>query len=243
MALFKSQLVTQASGSVGGTTYSHNAGGLYMRARSIPVNPNTQNQANVKAALTAGVNTWTEQLTQQQRNAWDLYALNVPLTNALGDSRPVSGQNMFLRTFIVEGQIASKFSLIVSPTVDAPSIFNLGDFTTPGNPTYSAATGFSMTFTNTDPWANETTGFMLIFQGRPRNPARTYFRGPWRLMNIIRGNDAAAPVSPKTVTAGIVAVTGFPIVAGQKIRTAISVIQPDGRLSTRRELNDAIATA
>ena len=36
---FTSQVYTQASGSVGGLTYSHNRSGMYTRARSTPTDP------------------------------------------------------------------------------------------------------------------------------------------------------------------------------------------------------------
>ena len=41
----------QRSGSIGGATWSHNSSGAYIRARSIPVNPNTDRQNAVRVAV------------------------------------------------------------------------------------------------------------------------------------------------------------------------------------------------
>ncbi|KKM06452.1 hypothetical protein LCGC14_1743870, partial [marine sediment metagenome] len=46
--LFKSGLITQGSGSIGGLTASHNRGGMYFRARTIPTNPATSFQTVVR---------------------------------------------------------------------------------------------------------------------------------------------------------------------------------------------------
>ena len=93
--LIKSQLITQASGSIGGLVGSHNAGGMYFRARTIPVNPGSAAQIavrNIVAQLTAA---WTADLTAAQRTAWQTYADNVPTTNRLGDSINIPASSAF----------------------------------------------------------------------------------------------------------------------------------------------------
>ena len=52
MALIKTgPAVAVISGSVGGTVFSRNKGGAYMRNRSIPVNPQSAAQVVVRAAM------------------------------------------------------------------------------------------------------------------------------------------------------------------------------------------------
>lgn len=237
--IFKSEHITQASGSIAGVTYARAKGGtLYRRARAIPVNPNTTEQVQVRAALTALVTDWINTLTPTQRASWDLYAQNVTVTNKLGSATHISGQNWFIAANTPRRQAAVKLLTAAPTVVAAPSTFDRGDFTTPGTPTLSAASGLSMSFTTADDWANETNSAMLIFQGRPRNPSRTFFNGPYRLIAAIEGDDSSAPSSPFTVAAATIATRGFPLVVGQSVRIVVAVTRADGRLTTRRSLGD-----
>ena len=94
---FKSLIFSEMSGSVGGLTFSHNNGGLYVRARAIPTNPGSPQQDVVRAAFGALVAAWTELLSEAEREAWRVYAANTPLLGPLGDVRNVTGMNMYLR--------------------------------------------------------------------------------------------------------------------------------------------------
>lgn len=232
MALFKSQLVTQASGSVGGTTYAHTSSGLYMRARSIPVNPNSGNQLQVRAALTALVTRWTSVLTAAQRAAWDLWAANTPYTNPLGDSFNISGQNAYIGANVPRQQAIDKLSLGIALVDAAPTVFDRGDFTTPV-PTWSEASGLSAAYTNTDDWAGEAESALLVYQGRPANPSRNFFKGPWRLVGAVEG-DPTPPTSPLTVSAANLTTLGYTITEGQNDWLAAVVVRADGRYSSRR---------
>lgn len=240
---FKSEHMTQVSGSIAGVTYARAKGGtLYRRSRAIPVNPNSPFQVEVRSALTQLVNIWTNTLTPAQRAAWDLYGQNVTVINKLGSAVHISGQNWFIACNTPKVQANSKFTTAIGPELTAPAIFDRGDFTTPGTPTWSASTGFSMTYETTDPWTTAAGGSMFIFQGRPRNPSRAFFNGPYRMIYAIWDSGAGVPPSPITRTAAQVATDGFPLVAGQMIRTVVAVSSPDGRLTTRRSLGDAIVT-
>ena len=95
--LFKSALITQASGSIGGMTASRNKGGAYFRARALPTNPNTPEQQAVRGYLGTLANLWTNVLTPANRVLWDFYAFNVPVINAVGDSIQLTGQQMYIR--------------------------------------------------------------------------------------------------------------------------------------------------
>lgn len=240
---FKSEIVTQASGSVGGVTYSRSKGGtLYRRARAIPVNPNTTFQTQVRSMLTDLVNRWTEVLSAAQRNAWNTYGQNVLFTNALGDPRPISGQNAYIGANTARGTADSKLGLTLGIIDDAPTIFDRGDFTTPVISAASTALGINYTFTNTDTWANEDGAAMLIFQGRPRNQSRLFFAGPWRLVGVTEGDSGTAPTSPGSVSAANMAIRGFTLVADQLCSYTAVVVRADGRWSSRRKLNDFITT-
>lgn len=233
MALFKSQLATSVSGSVGGTTYAHNKSGMYMRARSIPVQPNSTAQVEVRSALTALVTAWKETLTSAQRSAWDLYAQNVPVTNPLGDSINNSGQNWYIGANTPRLQANSKLSAALARVDDGPTIFDRGTFTTPV-PTWTETSGLSLVFTNADAWANEDGAVMLLYQGAPQDSSRNFFKGPWRLVNRIAGDSVTPPTSPSVTSAGLLSALGYTVTQGQRCWLAVAVTRADGRLSTRR---------
>ena len=67
---FKSALVTQASGSVGGMTFSRNRYGMYTRAKGLPVNPNSEFQQAVRQIFSGLSSAWNGVLTSGQRSGW-----------------------------------------------------------------------------------------------------------------------------------------------------------------------------
>lgn len=227
MALFKSALLTQASGSIGGMTLSHNTAGLYIRARTIPVNPNSPAQILVRAAFSGLVNRWTDTLTQIQRDAWELYAANVPLTGPLGDPILVSGQNHYIRSNTPRVQIGTT-------TIDtAPAIFNTGALslvTVLDAITISQNVRFA--FTAADGW-NVALGHLIVQQSRPQNISLNFFNGPYRFMNSFEG----VQVSPVTGPAV------FPFVVNQALFFRVRATFADGRLTASQFIGPVITQA
>lgn len=215
---FKSALVTQSSGSVGGATFAHNQGGLYVRARSIPTNPSSAFQVAVRNNMATLSNAWSNILTAAQRAAWAVYASNVSLVNALGDAIHVSGIAMYNRTNTPRLQAG------VSRIDAAPTTFNLGSFTNPTITCVASSSNLSVAFTNTDSWAIAVGGYMLVYASRPQSPGINFFNGPYRFAGKISGA-VVPPTSPVTIA------VPFPVVAGQKVFYDVRVSQVDGRLS------------
>lgn len=216
---FKSALMTQVSGSIGGMTGSHNKGGMYFRGRSIPTNPQTAFQTAVRNALTSLVNAWSGTLTQAQRDAWDVYAINTPTTNALGDTVTRSGQQEYIGANIPRLQAG------MSPVDDAPTVFNRGEFTDPTIAIDTANDEVDVSFDNTDAWANEDDASMVVFASRPQNAGVNFFKGPYRFAGSIDGNATTAPTSPAAIA------LPFAVTAGQKVFVQVRVTRSDGRLS------------
>lgn len=114
-------LVGSLSGSLGGTTASRNKGGQYFRVRAIPTNPSTTAQLQRRADF-ATVSTDWQNLTSANRAAWDEWARQNPITNALGASIKKSGHQSFvgLNSRIL---LASGTQILVPPVVARPDGF------------------------------------------------------------------------------------------------------------------------
>lgn len=221
MAVVKyGEYITAMSGSVGGTTHARNRFGFYVRNRTKPVNPNTGRQQAVRSALTQMTTRWSQTLTQAQRDAWKLYADSVVMKNALGEAIYLTGFNHYLRSNIP--------LVVIAATIvdDGPTIFELPE----ADPTYAvtgteAAQTLSLAYNAALAWATETGGYMYHYQGSPQNAQRTFFAGPWRLLGMTTGVDAAPPASPDILS------VQFAIAQGQRQWAYARIQRTDGRLS------------
>jgi hypothetical protein len=214
----KSALITAASGSVGGLTASHNRGGLYFRSRSIPTNPNSPFQMAVRAHMGTLAEIWNGDLTQAQRDGWEVYGLGVPVIDVLGETRYLSGISHFCRSNVPRLQAGA------SRIDDAPSIYNLGDIGSPSGVISEAAQEIAVTFDNTKAWAIADGGHLLVFCSRPQSPSINYFKGPYRFAGKIDGA-AVPPASPADIA------LPFAAVETQRVFYMIRGTTADGRLS------------
>lgn len=216
--IFRPLVGNDLSGSLAGITASHNRGGPYFRSRAIPVNPNTTFQQTVRGNMAQLANLWLNTLTEAQRDAWDEYALNVLIPNAIGEPRNVGGLGMYQRSNTPRLQASL-------PRVDAaPTIFNLGDFTNPTIASVTAATDLlSLNFTDTDDWANEDDAAMLVYTARGQNPSINFFKGPYRFAASIDGDGITPPVSPASIA------LAFGVAVGQRVFIRVNVTRADGR--------------
>lgn len=231
---FKGTLIGEASGSLASMVFSHNRGGQYIRQRTIPTNPGSTYQTVIRGFVAQLTNLWMGVLTQAQRDAWDFYASLVPLLDALGEPRNIGGLGHYVRSNVARLQ-ADAGTL---PRVDdAPTIFNVGDFTQPTLDTLTeAAQTVNINFDVGDDWANEDDAAMLYYVSRPQNPSINFFKGPYRFQGPILGDSLAPPATP--------AVGGvpFPFVAGQRVFFRFIVTRADGRMSsTFRDFDTAVA--
>lgn len=215
---YKSALLTQASGSLGGITFAHNSGGLYTRARSVPVNTNTALQQVVRNAMGSAQSAWKE-LTDPVRSQWAAYADGTPVTNSLGDSIKLSGLAMFLRQFIHRVQNG------VAQITTAPPTPGLGGLSPLTVTEHATANTFSVAYDNGDPWAITTGGYLALYQSPPVNLTVNFYKGPFKLAGKVLGNTATPPTSPLALT------SLYPFVEGQRyILRGISV-DSEGRMS------------
>lgn len=227
---YKSQILTEASGSVGGLTFSHNRGGLYTRARSIPTDPATALQAAIRASMAALSARWRGTLTNAQRSAWDDYALATPLLDTLGEPRNVGGIGMYQRgnvlviqSGVVEGVVDDGPVVDGLPALNAVTVIQDG------------AASIEVTFDDTQPWADEDGAVLLVFQSPSKNAGINFYKGPYRFAGGIEGDSLAAPTSPVSLTP-----TPFTYVDGDHGFARAVLVRVDARVSlAQRLINDA----
>lgn len=224
MALIRYAEGQQRSGSSGGTTFSHNRFGAYIRPRTKPVNPNTDRQVEVRNAVRALAIAWQIVLTQAQRDGWDAYAGEVTWKNALGEDINLTGLNHYIRSNTQ--MVALNFARID----DAPGINDIAAAELELGCTATAATQIlSITFDDTEVWATEAGAFQHFYMGRAQNAAIKFFAGPFRYVVSVAGVTPA--VSPVPATAP------WPFQEGQRIWLRSRIMRADGRLSEFAQLN------
>src|SRR6516162_7143681 len=85
-----------SSGSIAGTVFSHNRAGQYQRNRRAPVQPvGTGRRAFVRANFSAASTAWAA-LTAANQAAWIAFANSHPITDSLGQSITLTGQQMYV---------------------------------------------------------------------------------------------------------------------------------------------------
>lgn len=214
----------QRSGSIGGTTWSHNRSGVYIRNRSIPVNPNTARQVAVRNAVRSIAIAWDLTLTQAQRDGWNVYAANVTWTNRLGQSISLTGLNHFIRSN------TPRVMNTIARVDDAPVVFDLAAAELELDATASEATqDLTITGDGTAAWVGEADAWQFFSMGIPQNGGIGFFGGPYRQLTATPG--AGPPPFPVIIAAA------FPFAAGQRIWVRSRIARGDGRLSEFAEIN------
>lgn len=212
--------VLDIRGSIGGTVFSKNRFGHYMRSRTTPVNPQSDRQNTIRNIIQSVANTWSTVLTQAQRDAWEVYAAAISFVNKLGETVNLTGFNHYVRS-------NSAVLLVGDSAVAAgPTALSLPA----SDPTFAAAASegtqlLSITFDDTLPWANEDDAHMLIYMSAPKNTGVQFIGGPYRYAGTIDGDAVTAPTSPSTIA------VPFPVAEDQEIAVRARILRADGRLS------------
>ena len=218
---FKSLIISQGSGSLGGQTYSHNTYGQYIRARVVPTNPSSSRQAAVRSVFAALAQHWLNTLTASQRSAWDNYGANVAVKDALGDDIYLTGFCHYIRSNSAILQAG------LSRVDDGPTILTLPEPDTAFAVAASEATQLiSVTFTDTLDLYDEDGAALLVSAGRGVNPTINFYKSPFRFADSIDGSSTTPPTSPSTMTAP------FLLAEDQKFFAKGRIVRADGRLSS-----------
>jgi hypothetical protein len=177
------------SGSLRGITAAHNAGGLYFRGRTVPTNPNTARQQDMRSIVGGLTQSWSSTLTEAQRQAWRDYAANVPVVDRLGETMTLSGINWFIKSRASAFQVTNS-TLSATASIggfNAPTTFNTGesvlsvdtfegDFTTP-----PGTLDIAGTFNGVAP----TDGVVAVFIAPPQTAGTRYYKGPYQLATVV----------------------------------------------------------
>jgi hypothetical protein len=94
------QLFDKASGSIGNFTVAGSQGGMYMKIKSNPDNPNTNKQQIVRNAMATATISW-KNLTHAQRAVWEDWGKTLVKEDILGNKLKISGWSAFAGAFVI----------------------------------------------------------------------------------------------------------------------------------------------
>jgi len=212
--------VSDIRGSIAGNVYSKNRYGSYIRNKVVPVNPQSSAQQAIRNIMAEIVSRWQAIVTQVQREAWEVYAASIEVTNKLGDSIKLTGFNHYVRSNTARRNIG--FTPIdAGPTTLALPSADQAFAIVPS----SAAQSIEVTFDDAAAWCSEDSAAMSLHQGIPQPGSRQFFDGRFRKFARLFGDSGSPITSPKTVA------VDFPIAVGQKQWAKGRILRADGRLS------------
>lgn len=175
MALIKSTILAQISGSINGTTFAHNRGGAYARNRSLPINPGTDRQDQVRTSLASLANAWRDTLTEPERALWRAYGGATQVVNRVGDTVTLTGIAAFQRVNMF------RLSSLGMAMVSTPPASGLNPNPPPSfvGAVLSQAMGQHPDLTLNLANAPATGYGLLIYYSGPISPGKAWYRGPW----------------------------------------------------------------
>lgn len=212
MAIIKfGQLIVEARGKLGGTVFSRNASGSYMRSKITPTNPGTNSQSLQRSKFSSVSQKWRS-LDDPQRLSWENLAKELSRTNIFGDNVPLSGFNCFSR--LNNNLLLCGVGMIsVAPYAYSPTPVSSLGF---GNLTPSL---FKLEFF---PAALLATDQLFIFSTPGFSPGISFIGNKYRLVEVTY----VEATSPYDISATYIDKFGAPIV-GKKV--SVKVFTVDNR--------------
>lgn len=196
-----------SSGSQAATTASRNRYGQYKRTRSIPVNPNTVSQAQMRARFGDNSQGWRS-LTDAQRAGWKSLGESISRNDSLGQAYTLTGPQAYI---MVNNNNLDTGNAVVSaaPALLTPGGLETLTVTTTGGTLSAAYTGTPL-----------GAGCKLLIYASPQRSAGRNFEQDFRLIHV----SAAAAASPANILSAYTAKFGAPVV-GNKIFFSAQVYQ------------------
>jgi hypothetical protein len=209
-------IVSEISGKIGATIYSRNRGGNIIRNRRTPINRRSVGQSTRRQGLGNLASAWRG-LTQTQRNSWNNATGNFPYQNTLGETKFLSGEQLYI-------QFNQNLLLIGSAVVaTAPAPFAFAVFTIAL--TATAVPALSLAFTP-DPLTADNN--LAVYATPNLSPGiNAPNRSAFRYLETI----APAAASPANILASYQALFGDPV-ATQKIFVEVRPVAATGQGGT-----------
>lgn len=195
--LFRSQVYTDARGSIGGVTYTRNRAGLVARGRVKPIDPNSADQIAARSRF-ADLAANFKGLTDAQKAAWDNYALLHPYFNKLGEPVRLTANAMYL-AYNAPRAVVGLGSLANASVASGPSSLDnhIGVYTVDAS---SGPASIEVTWTTGVTWAGLALGRLAIFASKPQSPDRATPVGGYRYIATVNGSTSSAPTTSGVLT-------------------------------------------
>lgn len=204
-----------SSGSIAGTTYSHNRAGQYTRNRRSPVQPvGTGRRASIRSWFGASSTAWAA-LSAANQAAWIAYAAAHPITDALGQSITLTGHQMFVAVATALQNVG----------VAIPSIPPVGSATTAPVASVFTVTHLGV-ITITLSGSGSASDFILIAFSGPQSAGITFCKTFWQQTHV-----PASSVGAATYGTAYVAQFGT-IPAGSKVFLKLTPVNQYGVTGT-----------
>lgn len=200
-----------SSGSIAGTTYSHNRAGQYTRNRRSPVQPvGLGRRAQVRANFGGASSAWAA-LSAAVQAAWTSFAASHPITDALGQSVTLTGHQMYVT---VNAQLLNCGQAQSSTIPASAAVF------APIAPTFTAVHAGAITLT---PGGGGGASDFLLYAFSPLQSGGINFCKTFNQFGHVAGNSVAAIVA----TTPYNTMFGSPVV-GQKIFARLTPVNQYG---------------
>lgn len=175
MALYiPGAVVTQVSGRIGGSVFSHNKGGQYIRAGVVPKKVTSAAALTQKSILSTVTRSWAL-LDAAQKAAWSHYTTENPVVNRIGMKKSLSGHQAFvgLNSRLLR---AADAGIALPPTAAPPSPVTITSFSVDISDT-SAEIAFA-----SSPLGNDIR--MWVWAALVSSPGQTFIGSQFVLLDV-----------------------------------------------------------
>lgn len=212
------------SGSYAGVTSSHNRAGQYVRNRRTPTNAPTARRTSIRTAFAAAASGYAA-LTPTQQASWIAAAAGHPITDSLGQSITLTGQQLYVS---VNTALANAGGTVVTSPPSTFAVFSA----TGSTGTFSVATGLALTLSG-----HGTAGdFLLTSFSKPQSGGVS-FNKTYSQYHVNAGNATTYTLT----TAVYGAAFGTPAV-GQKVFVKLTPVSSLGVTGTPLVLPIVVTT-
>jgi hypothetical protein len=180
--------VADARNAIGGTVFSKNQFGGYIRQKVSPVQKRNSFQQNVRARLQMLATYWSYNLSDAQRAAWVALAAANPVTDIFGDSQILTAEQLFV------GCNANILKAGGTMIEDAPADLDVTTLASVALTAEKTADTLSLAFTVTPLEADEC---LVVYATQGLPSGKTYIMNFLKMIVV----SAAAATSPLDILA------------------------------------------